>query len=125
MDGGLTARGAGEVFDEHLQQGAHGSVDEDLDRNYAPDVVVLTGTGVHHGRDGVRGLAELLREQLPQADFTYTARVVAGEVALLEWTARAANGARVEDGTDSFLIRNGRIQAQTIHYTVLPGSAQG
>jgi hypothetical protein len=124
MEDELMTRGAGEVFDDHLQQGVHGSVDEDLERNYAPDVVVLTGAGAHHGHDGLRELAELLREQLPQAEFTYTARVVAGEVALLEWTAQASNGARVEDGADSFLIRNGRIQAQTIHYTVLPGSAQ-
>lgn len=33
-------------------------------------------------------------------------------------------GARVEDGTDSFLIRNGRIHAQTIHSTALTGSPQ-
>ncbi|WP_106819463.1 nuclear transport factor 2 family protein [Janibacter massiliensis] len=120
----LTARGTGKVFDEHVQQGAHGTVDEDLERNYASDVVVLTGAGAHRGHEGVRELAELLRGQLPQAEFTYTARVFAGEVALLEWTAQAANGGRVEDGADSFLIRNGRIQAQTIHYTVLPGSRQ-
>ncbi|ODT25719.1 nuclear transport factor 2 family protein [Microbacterium sp. SCN 69-37] len=124
MEDELTARSAGEVFDDHLQQGAHGSVDEDLERNYAPDVVVLTRAGARHGHDGIRELAELLNGQLPEAEFTYTARVVAGEVALLEWTARASNGARVEDGADSFLIRDGRIQAQTIHYTVLPGPTQ-
>lgn len=124
MDIELTARGTHEVFDAHLYQGAHGSVEEDLERNYAPEVVVLTGAGVHHGHDGIRELAELLREQLPEAEFTYTARVVAGEVALLEWTAQASNGARVEDGADSFLVRNCKIQAQTIHYTVLPGPVQ-
>ena len=111
------------MFEDHLQQGAHGSVDEDLNRSYAADVVVLTGAGTHEGHDGARELAQLLREQLPQAEFTYTARVVAGEVALLEWAAQASNGARV-DGADSFLIRNGRIQAQTIHYTVLPSYGQ-
>jgi len=45
---------------------------------------------------------------------------VAGEIALLEWTASTPSGARVQDGADSFVIRGGRIQAQTIHYTVLP-----
>lgn len=124
MEGELTTRSTGEVFDDHLNEGAHGSVDGDLGRNYAPDVVVLTTAGDRYGHDGIRELAELLREQLPQAEVTYTDRVVAGETAFLEWTARAANGARVEDGANSFLIRDGRIQAQTIHYTVLPGPTQ-
>lgn len=69
---------------------------------------------------------ERLRRELPDASFTFTARVVAGEVALLEWTASAPSGARVEDGADSFAMRGGAIVAQTIHYTVLPplGSPQ-
>jgi phage host-nuclease inhibitor protein Gam len=116
-------RATREVFEDHLEQGQHGSVEEDLPRNYAPDVVVLTADGVRHGHDGVRELAERLRKELPDAAFTYTARVVAGEVALLEWTARSPSGARVDDGADSFVIRDGRIHAPTIHYTVLLPSA--
>lgn len=42
-----------------------------------------------------------------------------GEVGFLEWTAEA-DGGRVDDGADSYVIRNGRIVAQTIHYTVTP-----
>jgi hypothetical protein len=45
-----------------------------------------------------------------------------GEMGFLEWTGEAGNGARVEDGADSYLIRDGRIRAMTIHYTVLPPS---
>lgn len=48
------------------------------------------------------------------------ARNYAADVGFLEWTARAADGSRVEDGADSFVIRDGRIRAQTIHYTVPP-----
>jgi hypothetical protein len=43
-----------------------------------------------------------------------------GEMGFLEWTAEAENGARVTDGADSYLIRDGRIRAMTIHYTVVP-----
>lgn len=43
--------------------------------------------------------------------------LVAGEMAFLEWTA-ASKKAIVEDGADSYLIRDGRIVAQTIHYTI-------
>ena len=90
----------------------------------AEDVVVLTADGVRHGHDGVRELAALLQEQLPQSQFVYTAKVVAGEAALLEWTARDDNGSRVDDGVDSFLIRDGLIRAQTIHYTIDSASGQ-
>lgn len=43
MEDELMARGTGEVFSDHLQQGAHRTVDEDLERNYASGVV---GAGV-------------------------------------------------------------------------------
>lgn len=96
-----------------------GSVEEDLLRNYAPDLVVLTGHGVYRGHDGLRRLSELLRRELPNCTYEYRTRLVEGDVAFLEWTARA-DGARVDDGADSYVIRNGRIVVQTIHYTVTP-----
>lgn len=40
-----------------------------------------------------------------------------GRFAFLEWTA-TETGAKVEDGADSFVIEDGKIVAQTIHYTV-------
>jgi hypothetical protein len=113
----LQKRSAQEVFDDHLREGKSGSVEEDFARNYAEDVVLLTGRGVYRGRDGLLHLAELLRKELPGARFEYRTRVVEGDVAFLEWTARA-DSAEVEDGADSFVIRDGRIVAQTIHYTV-------
>jgi hypothetical protein len=39
-----------------------------------------------------------------------------GELALLSWSAKACNGARACDGADTFLIRDGRIVGETIHY---------
>ncbi len=114
-----TDRSAREVFDDHLREGQHGSVEDDLPRNYAPDVVVLTGRGVYRGHDGIRQLAEILRRELPDATFEYRTTLVAGEMAFLEWGARS-DTATVEDGADSFLIRGGHIVAQTIHYTVKP-----
>jgi hypothetical protein len=115
----LAARTAKEVLDDHLALAAAGDWRTDLDRNVADDIVVLTGFGAFEGRDQVRVLAELLDAQLPRAQFEYTSVLVRGEVAYLEWTADAT-GARVRDGADSFVIRDGRIVAQTIHYTVEP-----
>ncbi len=115
----LRRRSAQEVFDDHLDLAGQHRFDEDIERNVAPDCVILERRGVFHGRDGARHLARLLGEELPGAPYTYTNRLVAGRVAFLEWTAEAAH-TQVRDGADSFLIENGWIVAQTIHYTVEP-----
>jgi SnoaL-like domain len=112
-------RSTRDVLEDHLRlrrRGA-GKVEEDITRNYAEDVVLLTGFGVFRGHDGVRRSAQILHEQLPCARYQYLTRLVDGEMAFLEWAARCPT-ARVEDGADSYLIRDGRIVAQTIHYTV-------
>lgn len=117
-------RSAKEVFEDHLRLGREGSAEEDLPRNYSENVVVLTGRGVYHGHDGLQKLVEQLREELPDARFEYRTTLIEGEVAFLEWAATSAT-ARVEDGADSFVIREGRIVAQTIHYTINRGRIAG
>jgi hypothetical protein len=86
-----SSRSAQEVFEDHLRQGEHGSVEDDLARNYAEDVVVLCSRGVYRGHEGVRHMAQILRDELPDATFEYRTRLVEGEVAFLEWTARSEN----------------------------------
>jgi hypothetical protein len=55
---------------------------------------------------------------LPEHEaFQYTYRSVEGRMAFLEWTYEDGVS-RVRDGADSYLIENGKIVAQTIHYTV-------
>ena len=115
----MTVRSAAEVFDDHLRLRQEGDLDNDLARNYAEDVVLLTGFGVFRGHDGVRSAAARLRRQVPGSRYAYRVRLVEGELAFLEWGA-ISDRTRVEDGADSYLIRDGRIRAQTIHYTVIP-----
>jgi hypothetical protein len=117
MPDALRSRSPTEVFDDHLRLAAEHRFEEDIARNVAPHAVILERRGVFHGRDGARELARLLEEELPDAPYVYINRLIAGRVAFLEWTAEAA-GTRVRDGADSFLIENGWIVAQTIHYTV-------
>ena len=92
-------------------------MEEDIARNYADGVVLLTGFGTFRGHDGVRRSAQILREQLHCVRYEYRTKLVDGEMAFLEWTARCRDAA-VHDGADSFSIRGGRIVAQTIHYSV-------
>jgi hypothetical protein len=40
---------------------------------------------------------------------------------MLEWTVDSPAGS-LRDGVDSYVVRNGRIQAQTLHYRLTPGS---
>lgn len=120
----MTSRSPGDVLEDHLRLADVGDWRTDLERNVSDDVVVLTGFGVFEGREQVRLLAELLEAQLPNASFEYMTVVVRGDVAFLEWRADT-DGARVRDGVDTFVIRNGRIVAQTIHYTVEPLGAGG
>ncbi len=61
----------------------------------------------------------MLAEELPDAPYVYTNRLVEGRIAFLEWQSEAPH-ARVRDGADSFVIEDGWIVAQTIHYTVEP-----
>jgi hypothetical protein len=80
--------------------------------------VILINRGTFRGHDGVRELAGMLGEELPEhRSFEYTYRAVEGRMAFLEWAYEDAN-IRVRGGADSYLIEEGKIVAQTIHYTV-------
>ena len=122
----LSNRSAQEVLNDHLNLaenwGFEGDieriVEEDLSCNVSEEIVILTNRGVFRGHDGVRELAQMLGEELPEhRSFEYTYRVVEGRIGFLEWAYEDAN-VRVRDGADSYLIEEGKIVSQTIHYTV-------
>jgi hypothetical protein len=105
------------VFDDHVRTAARGAVEEDIARNYADDVVLLTGIGILRGHDGVRRSREVLSRDLPDGKYRFLTRLVEGDHAFLEWRAEA-DAIEIDDGADSFVIRDGLIRVQTIHYTV-------
>jgi hypothetical protein len=106
-----------DVLSDHLRKLQEGHIEEDIYQNYAEDVVVLSGGGIHRGHRGARRAALVLRKVLPGVRMEIRNRVVEGEYALVEWVGRT-DGTEVLDGADSFVIRNGRIVAHTSHYTV-------
>ena len=112
------ARTTTEVFEDHLAKRLAGDVEGDIRMNYSPDVVFLTGTGAFTGHDGVRASAKELTRYLPEDSvFEYRHTLVEGEYAFLEWTTHSNRG-QVTDGADSFVIRDGKIVFQSIHYSV-------
>jgi hypothetical protein len=122
----LSRRTAREVLDDHLTIANRWGGDvpfedvlaEDLARNVAEDIVILINRGTFYGHDGVRELAQMLSDELPEhAAFSYDYVAAEGEVGLLEWSYEDST-VQVRDGVDSYVFRDGKIVAQTIHYTL-------
>ena len=106
-----------EVFEDHLAKRLAGETGADIAENYANSVVILTGTGALLGHEGARQSAAELSRLVGDAVFTYRHTLVQDRYAFLEWTAKG-DGVEVPDGADSFVIADGKIVFQSIHYTV-------
>ncbi len=114
----LPIRSSREVLADHLRLRRSGDLEEDLRRNYHPQVVVLTAREVFRGHDGVRASAHRLWKALGDgSSYTYSHALADLRMALLEWSGSDEN-VRVRCGVDSYLIEDGWIRAQTIHYRV-------
>jgi hypothetical protein len=88
------SRSVREVFDDPLWQGKYGSVEDDCIRNYAENVVLLTGHGVY-GAMMACGISPHPQEKLPDAAFECRARLPEGEVCFLKRTAPREPGSRM------------------------------
>ena len=110
-------RSAADVLQDHLQLREAAELEEDLRRNYATDVVLLSARGVLRGHEGVRTSAAFLYEAAAGHEYCYHLTVADDRMAMLEWSA-AGHDTRIVDGVDSYLIEDGMIKAQTIHYRV-------
>jgi hypothetical protein len=92
-------------------------VEKDIERNDAPDVTLIINGHVRQGQDAIRACAESLRKYNGAAEFIYRTNVAEGEIAFLEW-AIDCDGVCIDDGVDTFVIRDGKIVAMTVRYTV-------
>jgi hypothetical protein len=107
-----------EVFQHHVE--ALGA--EDLDgivSDYADDAVFITPDGILRGKDGVRQGFEKLIADIPSASWELPTQHFEDDILLLEWKA-TSSVARVEDGIDTFVFRDGLIRVQTVRYTLVP-----
>jgi hypothetical protein len=105
-----------EVLHDHLMRRLSGDVGGDIEANYDANVVVLTGSGIYHGHEGVMNCADELARLVGGGSFRYDETLVCEGYAYLEWSA-VGDSADVADGADSFVVRDGRIVMQTVHYT--------
>jgi len=115
IDEKARSRSTEEVFEDHLRLRREGRLEEDLRRNYAEDVVLLTCNSNLTGHDAIRYSARKLHKQLPEGHFDFISRQVHGKFALLIWRAKSPRFDAIE-GADTFVIEDGRICLHTIHY---------
>lgn len=106
-----------EVFDDHLRLSEMGDFENDLRRNFSIDIIVLMENRIYRGHEEVRELARRLLRELPNGKYQNNMILLDKELGMLEWTAKS-DKTEVLDGVDSYLFRDGKIIAQTIHYTV-------
>ncbi|RKN21314.1 nuclear transport factor 2 family protein [Micromonospora musae] len=107
-----------DVVLDHLRRRMRGDLEGDLRENYHPAVRLLSAEGVHHGHDGVRHLAAILRTYVQDGDYQYRQVLVDGDVGMLVWSGRCSAGdIALHDGVDTYVVRDGLLVAQTIHYS--------
>jgi hypothetical protein len=106
-----------EVINSHLLLRLQGKFEEDIKLNYSEGCIFLTGFGEFTGHEGMRQLVKKLESDIPNVKFDYKKTLIRDKIAFLEWTGRS-DTCFIEDGADSYLVENGKITAQTIHYTV-------
>lgn len=112
----LSERSPNEVFENHLKLAQEDKLLEDLENNYAEDIVLLTNYGTFYGHKGTKEAAELLDKQLPNGTYDYKIKLCNKNICFLHW-AGDAEESYIDDGADSFLIEKGKIKTQTIFYT--------
>jgi ketosteroid isomerase-like protein len=100
------------VLLRHIDAFEHG-IDAIL-ADYAPDAVLFTPDGLLRGHARIRAFFQRLLADIftPDCEFRMLQQLVDGEVAYIVWSARSP-GTNIRVGTDTYIIRNGKIVAQT------------
>jgi ketosteroid isomerase-like protein len=109
-----------DVIDNHLKCFGEGDL-EGILSDYAPDAVLFTPAGPLKGVLEIRGLfiAMLAEFGKPGAEFRLRQRHVEGDHAYILWDADTPDQ-RYELGTDTFVVRDGRIAIQSFAFKATP-----
>jgi ketosteroid isomerase-like protein len=109
-----------EVLDRHLQSFAERDVDGVL-ADYSSDAVLFAPGGPLKGPDAIKPLFDSLVSEFakPGSSFTLQLRAVEGDHAYILWTAETADN-WYEFATDTFVVRNGKIVAQSFAAKITP-----
>ncbi len=109
-----------DVLDRHLKSFAEYNVDGVL-ADYSSDAVLFTPSGPLKGPDAIKPLFQALVSEFakPGSSFTMQQRCIEGDHAYILWSAETADNS-YEFATDTFVVRNGKIIAQSFAAKVKP-----
>jgi ketosteroid isomerase-like protein len=109
-----------DVVDRHLKCFGEGDLKGILS-DYAPGAVLFTADGQLRGADAIRPLFQAMIAEFgkPGAVFRMKQYFVDGDYAYILWTAETADNV-YEFGTDTFVVRDGKIVAQSFTGKVIP-----
>src|SRR5262249_45372257 len=107
-------------LDNHLRAFGQGDLTRVLS-DYAPNAVFFAKDGTHKGVDAIRPLFETLIAEFgkPGATFNMKQLMVEGDYAYILWTAETADNV-YELATDTFVVREGKIVAQSFTAKTTP-----
>jgi len=111
---------AKEVVEQHLKCFSEGDL-EGILADYAPDAIFFAADGTFRGVDEIRPLFQAMIAEFgkPGAAFRMRRRSVEGDYAYIVWTAETADNV-YELGTDTFVVREGKIVAQSFTRKIAP-----
>jgi ketosteroid isomerase-like protein len=114
-----------DVLDNHLASFGRGDLSGIL-FDYAPGAVLFTPNGPLVGIDAIRPLfVGLLAEfAKPGSSFELKHRTILGDHAYILWSAETADN-RYDLATDTFVVKGGRIVAQSFAAKILPKGQPG
>ena len=111
-----------DVLDHHLKCFGEGDLKGILS-DYAAGAVLFTPDGPLKGSDAIRPLFQAMFAEFgkPGATFSMKQQSVEGDYAYILWTAETADNV-YEVGTDTFVVRDGKIVAQSFAGKIRPKS---
>jgi ketosteroid isomerase-like protein len=108
------------VIDHHLKCFGAGDLNGILS-DYAPGAVFFTPAGPLRGEDEINPLFQAMIAEFgkPGAAFNLMQQFIEGDYAYILWTAETADNV-YELGTDTFVVRDGKIVAQSFTSKMTP-----
>ena len=109
-----------DVLDHHVTCFGEGDIDGILS-DYASDAVFFTPDGTLKGVDAIRPFFEKMCAEFgkPGTAFSMKQQSIDGDYAYVLWTAETADNV-YELGTDTTVVRNGKILAQSFAGKITP-----
>jgi hypothetical protein len=116
----MPALSTSDVLDRHLKSFAEYDVDSVL-ADYSSDAVLFVPAGPLKGSDAIKPLFQSLVAEFrkPGSSFRMQQRCVEGDHAYILWSAETADNS-YEFATDTFVVRNGKIVAQSFAAKIKP-----